>query len=341
MKLNQFNALFAQSERYPETSSILLNFRVKATLGIVLVAVILIAPFIVNHALSGRLLLTLVIMLLEGVLVYIAWNSYKGILMPRFVFWVYVPVLMGVLVILYQNQHFIASLWSFPALIGLYIMLPERRALIASQVVWMLCGVLAWLYIEPAIAVRVIMTLFVVNLFTAVIMRVLKIQHIELQRLASTDTLTGVSNRSQFHVTLETIIQQHSRSSVPMSLVLFDLDWFKRINDDYGHLAGDDVLSTIGHLLQEKCRATDHSFRLGGEEFIVTLYNANQQQAMIVAEGLRKSISELEFTSDLKITASFGVTELQTDDNVTSWMKRADQALYKAKNNGRNRVEFA
>ena len=120
---------------------------------------------------------------------------------------------------------------------------------------------------------------------------------------------------------------------------MLDIDKFKNFNDTYGHQKGDEILKDLSKIISKNTRQTDTFARWGGEEFVKILPNASLQDAKAVAEGLRKIIQEYTFSDDLKVTCSFGVSEFRDDDTKESVMKRADEALYIAKENGRNKVE--
>ena len=161
----------------------------------------------------------------------------------------------------------------------------------------------------------------------------------KIEKLSKTDKLTGLPNRRHFINYLEKIFSQAQRYSQPLSLVMIDLDKFKNINDTYGHDVGDDVLSTLGNLLNKETREEDLAARIGGEEFIIVLTQTHINEAQNYAQRIRKKITQLDIESmPIKITASLGVATMKNDSNYESILKRADQALYKAKESGRNKV---
>jgi diguanylate cyclase (GGDEF)-like protein len=121
---------------------------------------------------------------------------------------------------------------------------------------------------------------------------------------------------------------------------MFDIDRFKNVNDVHGHLIGDEVLKELAGLVEKNTRATDVFARWGGEEFVKVLPNTKLKEARALAQSLRELIEKHVFVNDLKLTCSFGVAEFLQGDTQESVMKKADEALYRAKNNGRNRVEI-
>lgn len=159
------------------------------------------------------------------------------------------------------------------------------------------------------------------------------------ERQARIDYLTGIYNRLMFNELLEAELQRARRYGSDLSLIMFDLDHFKRINDTYSHTMGDHVLKEVAQLVSDNIRAHDIFTRWGGEEFMVLIPKSNSEQTTILAEKLRSLCESYDFGNGLRVTASFGITQFKTEDSSESFIGRADQALYLAKNNGRNRTE--
>jgi diguanylate cyclase (GGDEF)-like protein len=177
----------------------------------------------------------------------------------------------------------------------------------------------------------------------------LRLSQEELRRLAITDSLTGLFNRRHFNKLAEDEIRRSVRYSRPLSVMLFDIDFFKRVNDTFGHASGDRVLSLIGRTTQEMLRATEISARYGGEEFIVLFPETSSSEAAAVAERLRAKIEETAFLpreNGLAITASFGVSDFpghthhskSHESLLSELVNNADRAMYCSKKAGRNRV---
>lgn len=160
----------------------------------------------------------------------------------------------------------------------------------------------------------------------------------ELDALATMDGLTGIANRRAFQARLDAEISRTNRYHSPLALIMLDVDHFKSLNDAHGHQAGDKVLQTMGRLLTSSSRETDLVARYGGEEFAVILVNADKAAAHEIAERLRARI-EAETWPYQPITVSIGITSWTSADGGASEMiRQADQALYLAKQNGRNQV---
>jgi len=164
----------------------------------------------------------------------------------------------------------------------------------------------------------------------------------KLETLSETDVLTGISNRLVFNRTLTKEIQRAHRYQIDLSLLVFDVDFFKLVNDNYGHDVGDQVLVTLTDVVSGLLRETDVFSRIGGEEFTVLMPETGLEQAQNTAERLRKAIENLsEEALPMNLTMSFGVACMNRWDSDKTLFRRADDALYKAKDNGRNRVEVA
>ena len=170
----------------------------------------------------------------------------------------------------------------------------------------------------------------------------------ELLRLAMTDALTGLFNRHHFNQVVEEEIGRALRYRRPLSVMVFDIDFFKRVNDTYGHSCGDRVLAMVARITREVLRSTEIAARYGGEEFIVLLPETPASKAAAVAERLRSKIEEAVLTTErgpIRVTASFGVSDVlersdvRHDDQLLSeFISTADRAMYASKEAGRNRV---
>jgi len=162
----------------------------------------------------------------------------------------------------------------------------------------------------------------------------------KLELLATTDPLTLLYNRRKFDELLRYEIDRDRRYRSNLSLVMCDIDYFKKINDQYGHHIGDKVLIEFVDKISTIIRKTDIFARWGGEEFAILIPGADAKTAVSVAEKIRSAVQATKFTVDFVVTSSFGVSILMPDDDEESLVKRADNALYKAKANGRNCVEL-
>lgn len=155
---------------------------------------------------------------------------------------------------------------------------------------------------------------------------------------SNTDPLTGALNRRLLFNNLEDAIERKKRSDTPATLMIFDLDHFKSINDRFGHEKGDEVLKLFTEIVQKRKRPMDQFYRLGGEEFLLFLPDTKESGAVVFAEEIRLNISEKIKLEDHKITVSIGVSELEEEEMIENWIDRADKNLYIAKQKGRNRT---
>jgi two-component system, cell cycle response regulator len=169
--------------------------------------------------------------------------------------------------------------------------------------------------------------------------------HDNLHAIATTDALTGLLTRRRFLEVGADELERARRYSRPFSLIAIDLDHFKQVNDRYGHAAGDAVLAGVAAVLREQTRQHDLVGRIGGEEIAIALPETGLETARLVAERIRSRVSALVPTADgikIPVSASFGVAVAgPSDTSVMEMLKRADQALYRAKRFGRDRVEAA
>ena len=166
------------------------------------------------------------------------------------------------------------------------------------------------------------------------------LKQVELEKIAITDKLTGLYNRVMLDKTLHLELEKAYRYKHTVGILVLDIDFFKAINDNYGHLVGDKVLIEVSAYLKRTIRSSDMAFRWGGEEFIILCTETNKENLMIFAEHIRKRMEEIEFDFVGKKTISIGASISVPSDGISSIVKRADEALYIAKNSGRNCVKF-
>ncbi|MGL1958781.1 MAG: GGDEF domain-containing protein [Colwellia sp.] len=159
-------------------------------------------------------------------------------------------------------------------------------------------------------------------------------------KLSKTDNLTGALNRQGIEESIERGVLAWESENKPLSIIMLDIDHFKNVNDTYGHDVGDKVLKLISKAIKKNIRYTDSFARWGGEEFVLVCCDTSIDDAGLIAENLRERITRTVLIDDIKVTASFGVSSVQCSDSVDDLFKRADEALYNAKNSGRNNVKI-
>lgn len=179
---------------------------------------------------------------------------------------------------------------------------------------------------------------------TAVNKRALESANRQLESLSRTDGLTQLNNRAYWEECLKTEYSRCQRTGHASSLVMFDIDHFKKVNDTYGHQAGDEVIRVVAKTLLDTIRTTDIAGRYGGEEFGVLLLETDKEHSMIVAERLRKAIEKTSVIHDgveIKFTISLGIAEYDKElQGHAEWLEHSDKALYKSKETGRNRTSI-
>lgn len=159
-----------------------------------------------------------------------------------------------------------------------------------------------------------------------------------LVTVTNTDKLTGIANRKYFHEKLDEHMKLFSQQKTPLSLLIIDIDYFKKVNDTFGHLMGDQVLIGLSSILSEQARAEDVVCRYGGEEFMVILPNTNAEMATEIATQYNQMVHEEKWPDIGKLSISLGVATLASNENEEDFIKHADEALYSSKHKGRNQV---
>jgi len=169
----------------------------------------------------------------------------------------------------------------------------------------------------------------------------IKVTNQELEHVSTHDSLTCLYNRTEYQNVIERKIKSAERYKEHFGLLLVDIDFFKLVNDEYGHNTGDVVLEKFAKILQRNIREDDFIARWGGEEFIIIANYAQEKELEILAKKLKKKILETDFSPVSRLSASFGLTAYKEGDTSATLFKRVDNALYKAKQNGRNRYEIS
>jgi diguanylate cyclase (GGDEF)-like protein len=186
----------------------------------------------------------------------------------------------------------------------------------------------------------VTVNLVVLAVAAVAVVRVAALQHRVhmLEEQVITDPLTGAYNRRQMHTTLAAAVERRRRSGERATVLMFDIDRFKDINDALGHAEGDRVLKSLVALAGQRVRKVDALFRAGGEEFVLLLSGTRFSDALFVAEDLRRLVQDARLVPGAHVSISIGVVELAQEQSALEWIEEADAALYRAKRAGRNRV---
>jgi diguanylate cyclase (GGDEF)-like protein len=309
--------------------------RVMYALSLLFVAALL--PFAVHNLIKGRLLLAAAV---SGVVLPVALDAWaiRARRRPPIPYaLLLVPIAIAVVASL-ATQGVIGAFWCYPAVVFFFFVLRRRTANACSIALLLIATAMVYRTLGTRVTVRfaasLVLTIAVINVFQNIIG--------ELQRRllaqAITDPLTGAYNRRYMEARLEEALQGARRRPEPVSLLMVDVDHFKRVNDEHGHKAGDGVLRGLVQLLRHRARAVDLLFRMGGEEFVLLLPDTPEDAAAGVAEELRRAIAATALLDGKVVTASLGVAAARPDDTVESWLRAADAAMYAAKEAGRNRV---
>lgn len=231
--------------------------------------------------------------------------------------------------------------WAYPALMAVfYLIRPRVAAVLAALTVVALLPALLPLT-DTHITTTVIITILVTSSFAFAFALITNRQREQLMHLATKDSLTGAGNRRALDTKLAELVNAFRRSGEPSSIILLDLDHFKKVNDVYGHAAGDQILKSLTEIINLRIRVTDSLYRIGGEEFVVVLDGQDLHRAAHLAEQLRTLVDANELVPDRSVTISLGVAELKAGESPNDWLHRADEALYRAKDAGRNSTSLS
>ncbi len=228
--------------------------------------------------------------------------------------------------------------WVYPAIMAGFYLLKPREAIVLTLMV--VAALLPELVRSTStfLASTVVITILVTSVFAFAFSVINNRQQQRLLDLATKDPLTGAGNRRALEEKLAEVTASFRRSGLPASLILIDLDHFKKVNDLHGHAVGDEILKRITEIFNLRIRVTDRLYRIGGEEFVVVADEQNAESAARLAEQLRTLVEVNELVPESAVTISLGIAELRGDESHERWLQRADEALYQAKRAGRNTV---
>ncbi|MBA6390536.1 GGDEF domain-containing protein [Colwellia sp. BRX10-3] len=229
-------------------------------------------------------------------------------------------------------------LWVAPTIIAIHYLVPVKHAKIINTILLSIMLIIVFPHTELIEFITILSTTILTASLSFVMFRAYNNKQRELALLATIDPLTASGNRRLLETKLSGVIANQSREQFSMCLILLDLDGFKDINDEYGHAIGDQIIISVCNLVKEHTRVLDSLYRYGGDEFIIAPLSMNLKTAKHLAEKIRHIVENHKFIHDIKLTLSIGVSEYNIDDTPESWISRADISLYKAKNNGRNKV---
>lgn len=297
---------------------------------------ILMVPYSLANFYSGQYLLGVIEVALFIPLVYHCWRLLthsKPLFTPVFMMSTSLAVVSTAM--LYSQS---TNIYWFPAMVlTCYFILEHRQATLFNFLYLLLALPLSLLVLPAGHAIFFMLSLLMASgcsyVFSIVVYR--QEQHLQYQTM--TDTLTHAYNRRYLMECMEQSINLHNRYQKPASVILLDVDYFKKINDNWGHVVGDEALIALVKLLHSRIRRSDKLFRYGGEEFVILLEETRLDEALALAEDFCELVRTASILEQQKITVSCGVAELNQESSL-AWLGRCDEALYTAKNTGRDRV---
>lgn len=245
-----------------------------------------------------------------------------------------------VLLSVWYGQHY-SLFWLYPLLVALPLLLRIRWAICLGMLCALLVVPLLLSHFDRKSAAVLGVSMGLTWLASAWLVYAATEQARRLRQMANTDPLTGVFNRRYLELQMEQALSAWRRYRRPTTLLIIDVDHFKRINDRFGHAIGDHALRRLVELISARIRSVDTLCRYGGEEFVVLLREVNASGAAVVAEALRSRVEAAPVLPEGRMTVSIGIAELVEAEDLDHWLNLADAALYLAKRSGRNRVELA
>ena len=300
----------------------------------------IITPFAVYRFLTGAkavgMLDTILVAVIACIVVY-GWKYGKTERTGKFL------VVIGSLGALMSSEMLgvIGVFWMYVAIVANFFLTTNLRfATVSTCAVIILLAVTGKSFDDNAALMwSFIATSGLLSVLSYIVAHQYEKQRANLEFLADTDPLTGAFNRRVMERELHLAVEEHTRKGTPMSLILMDIDHFKAVNDRFGHEKGDDVLSSFANLIKRNTRQNDRFFRFGGEEFLMLVNNGLADEAEAIAEKIRHAAEQSSEGGLHGVTVSLGVASLERGESCEQWVSRADAAMYRAKQLGRNRVE--
>jgi diguanylate cyclase (GGDEF)-like protein len=245
-----------------------------------------------------------------------------------------------VVLLMFTGQDY-SLYWLYPLLVALPVLLRARWSISVGIACGLIVVPLVFVQFPPVMATVISISMVLTWLVSTWLVFAVSEQTRRLKGMAITDPLTGAFNRRYFELQANHVRESWLRNGRPATLLLIDIDFFKRINDRFGHAQGDAAIKGLVAVISGRIRSVDSLYRFGGEEFVVLLSDTGLEPGFKVAEALRSLIEQAAIVPEGNMTVSIGVCDVSGADDLDHWLKLADGALYLAKRNGRNRVEVA
>jgi diguanylate cyclase (GGDEF)-like protein len=321
----------------PNELHLMSAYRERVIRTLMIIAVIFFLPFAIYSFVKGYVTLGIFISVLYIILAVDAYANFRDRPLPIPLQWIIVPVVPTITYAVYL-EGFGPALWSYPAMILFYFILARWEANLFAVIMIGVLSPMVYRQEPRSISIRFIVTMMVTTIFSNLLINIISGLQQKLMDQSIVDPLTQAFNRRQMDTVLDLAIERNNRTETHATICIFDVDHFKRVNDAFGHAAGDTVLKGLVSLVKQRMRKLDVLFRIGGEEFLLYLPDTKEEDAVKLAEQMRQLIAESKLIEDHKVTVSIGVCGIQPGDIKDTWLKYADDALYEAKHKGRNHV---
>ncbi|PCJ49245.1 MAG: hypothetical protein COA74_06685 [Gammaproteobacteria bacterium] len=302
-------------------------------------ASVVLIPFIMIRAMAGEWIIALFDLVLFSVFAINGMYVYKSrkVHIARL-------ILAGSLVLAMLYGFYLKGVahipWSYPALVAIFFAVRPKLASLFCTICIVFIAVFSYPLLSTFEFITFLSTLISTCIFVYIFANLTIQQNKALIEVARRDSLTKLRNRRAFDLKLDEFIGKY-RNNLQTCLILFDVDYFKAINDEFGHSQGDEVLINLGQIVSKRMRRTDHLYRIGGEEFAIVLADSTPESAMNISEDIRTLIEQSTLVAGIKVTISLGVALYLENESKDSWFKRCDKALYSAKESGRNNTKSA
>ena len=334
--MEKMDSMRDKTETQDETDALSAH-REQMLLPLSIVGVCCFLPFFIYHLATKNYLMSAAILALTLLFFFNGYAIYRQRKIPIRYEILLIPAAVTI-VLSIINQGVFGTYWCYPLLLFFYFVLSRRMANLCGVLLLVFITIIVLQYIGRDVTIRFAVSLGALIVMANIIVGTIDDLHRQLLEQTIRDPLTGAFNRRYMESRLSDAVAQKHRQTTIASVLLFDIDFFKRINDEAGHAAGDEVLKGLVKLINGRVRQADKLFRIGGEEFLMFLPDTNEDNAATLAEHLRVLIAETPLLANRPVTVSIGVGELQAGESFEDWIKCADDALYQAKESGRNRV---
>ncbi|HEY0844686.1 MAG TPA: GGDEF domain-containing protein [Noviherbaspirillum sp.] len=320
-----------------EREDALAAYRQRVMHALAIVAAAFLVPFAIYNLTRGAYALSAGLLMAVLILAVDAYALHRHRQPPIPFGLLLVPAIGGMAITLRANE-FYGAMWAYPAVILFHFAMPRLKANLFSGITLAASGFLMLHYIGFELTVRFVVTLTLTIVLINIALNIIEDLHHRLIEQTILDPLTGTFNRRHLTSCLDYAIERSKRTGKPASLLLIDIDHFKQINDRYGHADGDRVLKDVVRVVRQRARKLDLLFRIGGEEFLLLLPDTHEDDAALVAEDVRAAVADTPMLHQWPVTVSIGVSAWHAGETADTWLKHGDNAMYVAKNNGRDRV---